>query len=223
VVGNDVVIPSAVPQSQQPSDAASTASQSQQPSDAASTASQSQQPSDAGGSASQQSRHFSPDWDLARLMQDDMVQPDSQEQDDHQLDLNTSVSSSTRSSTPSTPSASVAKRRATSSVASSAGAVSRKKARVHAQDALVSVSRSLDIFGERMSTATRDLTDVLRTGNANSSPEHRSRALEVVHRERWLQLPDRIRLGGLVGKGQMADEYMSWHARARRSAKRGFV
>ncbi|KAJ7342949.1 hypothetical protein DFH08DRAFT_703266 [Mycena albidolilacea] len=52
--------------------------------------------------------------------------------------------------------------------------------------------------------------DILRTGNANSSPERRARALEVVHRERWLQLPDRIRLGGLVGKGQMADGYISW-------------
>ncbi|KAJ7075327.1 hypothetical protein B0H15DRAFT_736452, partial [Mycena belliarum] len=44
----------------------------------------------------------------------------------------------------------------------------------------------------------------------NSSPERRSRALEFVRKELWLDLPDRIRLGGLVGKGQMADEYMSW-------------
>ncbi|KAF7369492.1 hypothetical protein MVEN_00278900 [Mycena venus] len=159
--------------------------------------------------AAANSRHPSPDWDLAQL-----TQPDSQDQDDSnspQLHLTTSVSSSTRSSTPSTPSASVAKCRATSSASSSAGdAVSRKKVRVNAQDALVSVSRSLNVFGERMSTATLELTDVLRTSNTNSSPERRARALEFVHKEQWLQLPDRIRLGRLVAKGQMADEYMSW-------------
>ncbi|KAJ7503862.1 hypothetical protein B0H11DRAFT_1615818, partial [Mycena galericulata] len=93
---------------------------------------------------------------------------------------------------------------------SSADVSSKKKARVNPQDALFSVSQSLNTFGERMSTATRDLTDVLRTSNTNSSPERRARALEVVHKELWLPLPDRIRLGGLVGKGQVADEYMSW-------------
>lgn len=82
--------------------------------------------------------------------------------------------------------------------------------RVNPQDALLSVSRSLDTFGERMSTATRDLTEVLCTSNTNSSPERRARALEIVHKEKWLSMRDRIRLGGLVGKGQMADEYMSW-------------
>ncbi|KAJ7787365.1 hypothetical protein B0H14DRAFT_3893125 [Mycena olivaceomarginata] len=43
-----------------------------------------------------------------------------------------------------------------------------------------------------------------------SSPERRTRALEVVHKEWWLQLSDRIRLRGPFGKGQMADEYMAW-------------
>jgi len=82
--------------------------------------------------------------------------------------------------------------------------------RANAQDALVSVSCSLDVFGEQISTATRELTDILRTSNTNSSPERRACALEFVHKEQWLQLPNQIRLGRLVAKGQMADEYMLW-------------
>ncbi|KAJ7609361.1 hypothetical protein DFH06DRAFT_909210, partial [Mycena polygramma] len=94
---------------------------------------------------------------------------------------------------------------------SSTAVSSRKKARVNAHDALFSVSQSLDTFGERMSTATRDLTEVLRTTNTNSSPERRARALEVVTTEEdWLPLADQIRLGRLVGEGRMADEYMAW-------------
>ncbi|KAJ7354263.1 hypothetical protein DFH08DRAFT_804182 [Mycena albidolilacea] len=44
-----------------------------------------------------------------------------------------------------------------------------------------------------------------------------------VHKEKWLGLPDRIRLGRLVGEGQVADEYMSWTREDRRSAKHGLV
>ncbi|KAJ6525030.1 hypothetical protein DFH09DRAFT_936886 [Mycena vulgaris] len=132
------------------------------------------------------------------------MQDNSQDQDTQN---NASFSSSAGSSIPSTPATSVAKRRAESSTAD---APSKKKMRVNAHDALFSVSQSLDTFGERMSTATRDLTEVLRTSNTNSSPERRARALEIVRREVWLPLRDRIRLGSLVGKGQTADEYVSW-------------
>ncbi|KAJ6484595.1 hypothetical protein C8R45DRAFT_829437, partial [Mycena sanguinolenta] len=93
---------------------------------------------------------------------------------------------------------------------SNADISSKKKARVKPQDALFSVSQALTTFSDRMSTATRELTDVLRMSNTNSSPERRARALEGVRTETWLPLPDRIRLGGMVGKGQLADEYMSW-------------
>ncbi|KAJ7019458.1 hypothetical protein C8F04DRAFT_894171, partial [Mycena alexandri] len=94
---------------------------------------------------------------------------------------------------------------------SAADGTSKKKICVNAHNALVSVSQSLDTFGERMSNATRNLTDVLRASNTNSSPERRSRALEIVkEKEGWLSRVDRIRLGRLVGKGQIADEYMSW-------------
>ncbi|KAJ7793348.1 hypothetical protein B0H14DRAFT_3560728 [Mycena olivaceomarginata] len=62
-----------------------------------------------------------------------------------------------------------------------------RRCSVKAQDALVSVNRSRRIC-----------------------PERRTRALEVVHKEWWLQLSDRIRLRGPFGKGQMADEYMAW-------------
>ncbi|KAJ7736087.1 hypothetical protein B0H16DRAFT_1237008, partial [Mycena metata] len=73
------------------------------------------------------------------------------------------------------------------------------------------MSQSLDTFGERMSTATRNLTDVLRASNTNSSPERRSRALQMINeKEGWLPLADRIRLGRLIRKGQIADEYMAW-------------
>ncbi|KAJ7784895.1 hypothetical protein DFH07DRAFT_726602 [Mycena maculata] len=137
-----------------------------------------------------------------------MAQPASQDDgNSSQLDLNTTFTQAS-SSIPSTASTSAAQKRPAASL--TADTSSRKKARVNPQDALFSVSRSLETFGERMSTATRELTDVLRTTNTNSSPERRARALEVVHREKWLPLADHIRLGGLVGKGQVADEYMSW-------------
>ncbi|KAJ7844542.1 hypothetical protein B0H14DRAFT_3455556 [Mycena olivaceomarginata] len=85
------------------------------------------------------------------------------------------------------------------------GVISRRWS-VKAQDVLVSVSHSLDIFvpdavlahlksftwsGGSSSPTESDLevqfTDVLRY---NSSPGRCTRALEVVHMERWLQLPD---------------------------------
>ncbi|KAJ7710774.1 hypothetical protein B0H17DRAFT_1190465 [Mycena rosella] len=133
----------------------------------------------------------------------------SQDQDDKisQLDLNTS-STQTSSSIPSTPSTPAPKKRRAAS--STADKSSRKKAHLNPQDALLSVSRSLDAFGERMSTATRELTEVLRTTNTNSTPERRKTALNLAKKEKWLNVADQLRLGRLVGTGQTADEYMSW-------------
>ncbi|KAJ7885598.1 hypothetical protein B0H13DRAFT_1628219 [Mycena leptocephala] len=139
-----------------------------------------------------------------------MQQPDSQGPDDEsssQRDFNALLTQAS-SSIPSTPSTTASKKRPSASL--TADGTSKKKARFNAQEALFSVGSALNTFGERMSTATRELMEVLRTSNTNSSPERRARALEVVHRETWLPLPDRIRLGRLVGKGQTADEYMSW-------------
>ncbi|KAJ7454333.1 hypothetical protein B0H11DRAFT_2287974 [Mycena galericulata] len=115
--------------------------------DGASTGSQ--QPEDDVGSESQPAagsgRSSSPDWDLSGFTQD-TGPPDSQDRDDtnsSQLNLDNSFNSSAGSSIPSTPSASAPKRRAASS---SADVSSKKKARVNPQDALFSVSQSLDTF-----------------------------------------------------------------------------
>ncbi|KAJ6469925.1 hypothetical protein C8R45DRAFT_764261, partial [Mycena sanguinolenta] len=87
---------------------------------------------------------------------------------------------------------------------------SKKRARANPNDALFSVSQALNTFGENMKAATRELTEVLRTSNTNSSPERRGRALELARKETWLGLTDRIRFGGIVWQGEMADEYISW-------------
>ncbi|KAK7014660.1 hypothetical protein R3P38DRAFT_3205597 [Favolaschia claudopus] len=79
-----------------------------------------------------------------------------------------------------------------------------------AQDAFTKVTDSLNLFGNQMSSATHDLTEALRQSNNNSSPERRRAALKTVQAEKWLPLGDRLRLGNLVGKGQTADEYLSW-------------
>ncbi|KAJ7938977.1 hypothetical protein B0H13DRAFT_2301179 [Mycena leptocephala] len=124
-----------------------------------------------------------PDWDVDQLAQD-MGQPDSQDQDDgnsSQLDLNASFTQAS-SSILSTPSTSAPKKRP--AVLSTAETVSKKKVRINPQDALFSVSRSLNTFGQQMSTTTRELTDVHRTTNTNSSPERCAPALEVVHNEK---------------------------------------
>ncbi|KAK6972297.1 hypothetical protein R3P38DRAFT_2812333 [Favolaschia claudopus] len=79
--------------------------------------------------------------------------------------------------------------------------------------------RSVDEFGVHFSKATGGLTDALNASNTNSSPERRSHALALVAKESWLDLPDRIKLGSLVGDGQLADEYMAWARAGERERK----
>ncbi|KAJ7222975.1 hypothetical protein B0H12DRAFT_1328948 [Mycena haematopus] len=158
------------------------------------------------------SGRYSPDWDIPESQ---FTQPSSEDQpdanssqfdasssqfdanssqsdpNDSQLVVTNSSSSQSHSSIPSTPSTISRKRPAAPSTA--ADASSKKKARAGPNDALLSVSQALNTFGENMKTATRELTDVLRTSNTNSSPERRGRALELARKETWLALTDRIR------------------------------
>ncbi|KAJ7060280.1 hypothetical protein C8F01DRAFT_1058415 [Mycena amicta] len=158
---------------------------------------------------------FSLAWGVFDTPQDDYSM------DGIDMDPDSSLTSTLRSSSP-IPPALVPSTPVTSSTTRSTIPATSKKAKtskLNAADAANNLGAALTTFGNQFEKSTSGFTDAVRVSNDQASPVRRRNAIDLVDKEDWLTLEQQMALGDVVKMTDNADTYLNWASKGEEKRK----